>query len=56
MPLSEIWDGRAWEMSANRASPTVIDNRPLRIRTVGGQKGAEGRKSSPPIRLTVKLY
>jgi len=25
----------------------VIDNRPLRIRTVGGVEGAEDRKSSP---------
>ena len=46
MPNSEIRDGRAQGTSTNEESLTVIDNRPLRNRTVGGVQGAEDRKSS----------
>ena len=41
MADSENWDGRAWGTSTSRKFSEVIDNRPLRIRTVGGVEGAE---------------
>ena len=47
MADSENWDGRAWGTSTSRKFSEVIDNRPLRIRTVGGVEGAEDQKSSP---------
>ena len=47
MADSENWDGRVWGTSTSRKFSEVIDNRPLRIRTVGGVEGAEDQKSSP---------
>ncbi len=47
MADSENWDGRAWGTSTSRKFSEVIDNRPLRIRTVGGVEGAEDQKFSP---------
>ena len=45
MADSENWDGRAWGTSTSRKFSEVIDNRPLRIRTVGGVEGAEEMKN-----------
>lgn len=55
MADSENWDGRAWGTSTSRKFSEVIDNRPLRIRTVGGVEGAEDQKSSPLSDLGVHL-